>query len=81
MSALYIILNTVVIIACIASIALILAQKKRTAGLSGAVGGMGSDQTYFDKNKARTLEGTMEKYAKISAAVFMILSLALNIVR
>jgi len=58
----------------------ILMQKKRQAGFSGNVTGMGQDKTYFDKNKKRTLEGRLEKYTKILAAIFMITSLVIGFV-
>jgi len=58
----------------------ILLQKKRQAGFSGNVGGMSGDKTYFDKNKARTMEGKLEKWTKILGAFFMVLSLVLGFI-
>jgi len=58
----------------------ILLQKKRQAGFSGNVGGMSGDKTYFDKNKARTMEGRLEKWTKILGAFFMILSLVIGFI-
>ena len=82
MSVLYIILSILVILACAAINVMILMQKKRSAGLSGAMSGMGStSQTYWDKNKGRSLEGTLEKYTKIGGAVFMLLCLLMNLIR
>jgi len=61
---------------------MILMQKKR-AGLSGSFSGMGASSpapTYWDKNKGRSLEGSLEKYTKIGGAVFMVVALALNLI-
>jgi len=80
MSTLYIILSVVLALACLCMITAILLQKKRQAGFSGNVGGMSGDKTYFDKNKARTMEGRLEKWTKILGAFFMILSLVLGFI-
>ena len=80
MSTLYIILSVVLALACLCMITAILLQKKRQAGFSGNVGGMSGDKTYFDKNKARTMEGKLEKWTKILGAFFMVLSLVLGFI-
>ncbi len=77
MSVPYIILGIVFILGCAAMVAAILLQKKRTAGL-GSVAGMGNaGATYWDKNKGRSMEGSLEKWTKIGAAVLMVLAIAL----
>ena len=71
----------VVLLTCAAINVMILMQKKKAAGLSGSISGMGaSGSTYWDKNKGRSLEGALEKYTKIGGAVFMIVCLALNMI-
>jgi preprotein translocase subunit SecG len=55
-------------------------QKKRSAGLGG-LSGMGGSQTYWDRNKGRSLEGVLEKYTKVGGVLFFILSLALCIIK
>jgi preprotein translocase subunit SecG len=35
---------------------------------------MAQSQTYWDKNKGRSLEGTLEKYTKIGIAIFFIVT-------
>jgi len=80
MNALYIVLSVVLALACLCMIAAILMQKKRQAGFSGNISGMSGDKTYFDKNKGRTLEGKLEKYTKILAGIFMILSLVIGFI-
>jgi len=65
---------------CIVLNVAILLQKKRSAGLSGTMAGMGAGQTYYDKNKGRTLEGQLETWSKILGAVFMVLCLLLSFI-
>ena len=76
MSVPAVILAILYIAGCGVLVAIILMQKKRTAGLSGAVSGMGGSQTYWDKNKGRSLEGSLEKYSKIGGALFFIITIA-----
>ena len=80
MNTLYIALSVVLALACLCMITAILLQKKRQAGFSGNVGGMSGDKTYFDKNKARTMEGKLERWTKILGAFFMVLSLVLGFI-
>lgn len=80
-SILYVVLSGLSILFCVLTVIFILLQKKRSAGLSGAVSGMGQGQTYWDKNKGRSREGQLEKWTKIFGACFMILALVLNIIQ
>jgi len=78
MKVLFIILMVVFFLGCIALIAAILLQKKRTAGGIGSIAGMGNvADTYWDKNKKRSAEGTLETYTKVGAVVLAILSVIL----
>ena len=79
MSFLYVFLSVLLILLCLAVNVLILAQGKRAQGISGSITGMGG-QTYYDKNKGRSLEGQLERYTKILGAAFVIIALALNLV-
>ena len=60
-------------------IAVVLLQSGRSAGLSGSIAG--GAETFFGKNKARSLEGRLETWTKISAAGFIILSVLLSILK
>ena len=55
--------------------AIILMQEGKDAGL-GSIGGIGD--TYWSKNKSRSMEGNMVKFTKILAAAFLILAVLLN---
>ena len=81
MSALFVFLSIVYIIVCVSLITVVLLQKKRTAGIGAGTAGMGAHQTYWDRNKGRSLEGALERYTKILGTIFIILSLILTVVR
>ncbi len=78
MPVFYIIVGVIFLLGCFAMIAAILLQKKRTAGL-GSVAGMGNSggETYWNKNKGRSMEGSLENWTKIGAAILMILAIVL----
>ena len=80
MSVLYIILNVLFIALCIGLIVVILLQKKSSHGL-GSIAGMGNSDTYWDKNKARSIEGSLEKYTKIGGTLLFIFSIVLCLIR
>lgn len=68
------ILGVVLILISIALIVLVLLQQSKQQGLSGAIAG-GAD-TFFGKNKGRTMEAKLEKMTKVLCAAFVILTLA-----
>jgi len=80
MSILHIVLSVVFALLCLALMGVILLQKKRASGL-GTMGGMAPTQSYWDKNRGRSAEGKLENYTKIIAALFLILSLVLCVVK
>ena len=59
-------------------IAVVLLQSGKSAGLSGSIGG--GAETFFGKNKAKTLDGILEKATAIVAILFVITSLVLALV-
>ena len=77
MNVIRIILSIILGIDCLALIVLVLMQQGKTAGLSGAIAG--GAETFFGKKKASSMEGKMLLYTKITAAVFMVLAIALAI--
>ena len=48
-------------------------QEGKSAGLSGAISGVAD--TYWGKNKGRSMEGKLEKYTKILAVAFFVLAI------
>jgi preprotein translocase subunit SecG len=58
-------------------IVVVLLQSGKSAGLSASLGG--STETFFGKNKSRSLEGRLKRLTTISAAGFIILTILLAI--
>ena len=78
MEAFAVIVSILLFIICILLTGIVLLQQGKSAGLSGAIGG--AAETYFGKNKARTMEGKFERITKILAAIYIVLSLVLYFV-
>ena len=76
MGVLRIILTVIFMIDCIALVALVLMQEGKSAGL-GAISG--AAESYWGKNKGRSMEATLVKLTKILAVVFIVLAAILNI--
>lgn len=62
---------------CLALIVIVLFQKGKSAGLSGAIGGMG--ETYWGKNKARTMDNQLQKGTVALAVAFILVALAIQV--
>ncbi|MCL2708708.1 MAG: preprotein translocase subunit SecG [Defluviitaleaceae bacterium] len=77
MSVQYAIVGIIYILGCLALVCAILMQKKRTAGL-GSIAGMGNSETYWDKNKKRSAEGSLEKWTKIGGGILFVVSLIIS---
>lgn len=73
MTALQYVLAILVIIVSLIIIALVMLQESKQQGLSGAIGG--AAETFFGKNKGRTMEAKLAKFTKITGAVFFVLAL------
>lgn len=76
MGALRITLMIIFIIVCIALVVLVLMQEGKSAGL-GAVSG--AAETYWGKNKGRSMEGKLVKITTGLAVAFMVLAVILNL--
>ncbi|MBO5347783.1 MAG: preprotein translocase subunit SecG [Lachnospiraceae bacterium] len=75
MAALRVILTVLFIIVCLAIIVLVLMQEGKSSGL-GALSG--AAESYWGKNKARTMQGMLVKLTKICCVLFMVLAIVLN---
>lgn len=69
-------LTIVFVIVAIVLTIVVLMQEGKSAGL-GAISG--SSDTYWGKNKGRSMEGKLELITKILAAAFFILAIVINI--
>ncbi len=75
MAVLKIILMIIYAIICLSLVVIVLMQEGKQAGL-GSISG--AAETYWGKNKGRSMEGKMEKATKYLAVGFIVLSLILN---
>ena len=64
------------VIDCIGLTVIILMQEGKSQGL-GTIAGMAD--TYWGKNKGRSMEGTLVKVTKVMAVLFCVLALVLNL--
>lgn len=78
MEVLSVILKIVYFLDCVALVAIVLLQQGKSSGLSGAIAGAG--ETYWGKNKARSMEGGLHKATVAAAVLFIVLSLVLNLI-
>lgn len=76
MSPIRVVLTVLFIIVCIAITIIVLMQEGKSAGL-GAVAG--AAETYWGKNKGRSMEGNLITITRILAVLFILLAIVLNI--
>ena len=72
------VINILFILDCIALTVIVLMQEGKSAGL-GAIAG--AADTYWGKNKGRSMEGLLVKITKWLAIGFMVIAVILNITR
>lgn len=75
MSVGQIIVNILHIIFAISIIVIVLLQSGKSAGLSGSIAG--GAETFFGKNKGRTIDALLSKYTAFAAIAFLVTSLVL----
>ena len=71
-----ILLRIVFIIVCLALTGIVLLQEGKSAGL-GAIAG--AAESYWGKNKGRSMEGTLVKITKYLVVAFIVIAAVLNI--
>ncbi len=76
MAALRIVLMVILILVSIIFTVIVLMQEGKSAGL-GAISG--AAETYWGKNKGRSMEGALVKLTKFLGIIFMLLAVVLNI--
>ena len=76
MAVLKTIVEVVFIIVCIFLTVVILLQEGKSAGL-GAISG--AADTYWGKNKGRSMEGMLVKLTRLGVILFLVLAAVLNI--
>ena len=76
MQILRIILTVIFAIDCVALTVVVLMQEGKQQGLGGTISG--ASDTYWGRNKGRTMEGGLVKATTIMAALFFVLAAVLN---
>lgn len=76
LAAVKIALEILFIVVCIALTVIILMQEGKSAGL-GAIAG--AADTYWGKNKGRSMEGMLVKLTRVLVVLFIVISAVLNI--
>ena len=76
MGALRITLTIIFIIICLALTVLVLMQEGKDEGL-GAISG--AAETYWGKNKGRSMEGNLVKITRVLAVLFLLMAIVLNL--
>jgi len=77
MVALEIICGILLVVASLVMIVTVLLQSSESNGLGAISGGA---ETFFGKNKAKSIEGKLALITKICAVVFVVLSLVMCII-
>ncbi len=78
MSAVQIIISILQILFSLSIVVMILLQSGKSEGLSGSIAG--GAETFFGKNKGRTMDAILGKYTSVAAIMFLITSIALFLV-
>ena len=76
MAALKMVITIAFIFVCVALVVVVLMQEGKSAGL-GSISG--AAETYWGKNKGRSMEGFLVKITKVLAVLFMVLAAVLNL--
>ena len=71
-------LTIVHVILALVLIAVVLLQSGKPAGLSGSISG--GAETFFGKNKARTMDGMLAKLTSVVAVLFIVTSFVLSLI-
>ena len=70
------IVTVLYILVCVALVIVIILQEGKSAGL-GTISG--AAETYWGKNKGRSMEGALVKSTKFLAILFLVLAVVLNL--
>ena len=65
------------IVVCVALTVVVILQEGKQAGLTGAISG--AAESYWGKNKGRSMEGGLVMATRVLAVLFVLISLLLNL--
>ena len=77
MTAIEVILNVLMVIAALVMIVTVLFQSSESDGMGALTGG---SETFFGKNKAKSMEGKLALATKVSAVVFIVCALLVAVI-
>ena len=66
------------ILFAVSLIVIVLLQSGKQAGISGLISG--GAETFFGKNKGRTIDAMLSKYTSVAAILFLVTSIVLQLV-
>ena len=66
------------ILFAVSLIVIVLLQSDKHAGISGLISG--GAETFFGKNKGRTIDAMLSKYTSVAAILFLVTSIVLQLV-
>ncbi|NMA34491.1 MAG: preprotein translocase subunit SecG [Clostridiaceae bacterium] len=66
------------VILSLSMVVIVLLQSAKSAGLSGSIAG--GAETFFGKNKGRTLDALLSKYTTVVAIAFLVTSIVLVLI-
>ena len=69
-------LSVIFVLVAIILTVIVLLQEGKSQGL-GSIAGM--TDTYWGRNKGRSMEGNLEKFTKFAALIFVVLAVHLNL--
>lgn len=78
MEILKVILTVFHLLFCISIIVIVLLQSGKQAGITGAIAG--GAETFFGKNKSRTIDAKLSKYTTVAAVFFLVTSITLQLI-
>ncbi len=70
--------NIIYLVICVVLIGIVLMQSGKQAGLSGSIAG--GAETFFGKQKGRTIDAMLGKWTTVCAILFMVLAIVLHFV-
>jgi preprotein translocase subunit SecG len=77
MEALRVAVTVCYVLICLVLVVVVLMQEGKSAGLSGSINGVAD--TYWGKNKGRSMEGALVKITKVLTILFIVISIVLNL--
>jgi len=73
-----IIVNILHVIFAVSIVVIVLLQSGKSAGLSGSIAG--GAETFFGKNKGRTIDSLLGKYTTFASIAFLVTSIVLYLI-